>query len=399
MNKKVMAVAVAGALALPSAMALAQVEIGGSITVFYYQHDPENKSTGQSTDILETSEPELYVRGEEKLGGGLSVWFQCTSSIEGLVSGSQTDNLWCGRNSGIGFRGNFGNVFAGNWDTPHKLVYNQARGWFGGTNSFTGGSARLLLGGTASGVGNSAAPASFFRRQAQALNYHSPTWGGFSFAAAVSAANEGTGIPEANTLSPRMYSLGGNFSTGPLYVGLGYEAHSDYNPAAVAGAGGVGSTYSGGDDTNYVAVVGLRFGGFNIRGVYTATEYETSNTANLKVDGFGLFGDWTIAGPHTLRFQYADVSDTKGSATTNVGVYRAPGLSTCGPLSNRSCASSTGGKVYSIFYSYAFSKRTEGSIGYTKMDNDSNGIHALGKVAATAGESQTSAGIVLKHRF
>jgi len=115
MNKKVMAMAVAGALVVPAA-ALAQVQIGGSLTVFYYQHEPDNNSVGQKGDILESSEPEIYVRAEEKLGGGLSAWFQCTSSMDGFITGSSSAQGWCGRNSGVGFRGGFGNFFVGNWD-------------------------------------------------------------------------------------------------------------------------------------------------------------------------------------------------------------------------------------------------------------------------------------------
>jgi predicted porin len=148
-----MALAVAGVLTAPAA-ALAQVEIGGSITVFYYQHKPENPSTGQTGDILEPSEPEMYIRGSEKLGGGLEAWFQCTSSLDGMVGGAAAVGGWCGRNSGIGFRGGFGNFFVGNWDQPQKLVFNAARGWWGGTNAFTGGSAVLLNGGSASGAAN-----------------------------------------------------------------------------------------------------------------------------------------------------------------------------------------------------------------------------------------------------
>jgi predicted porin len=277
MNKKVMALAVAGALAAPAA-ALAQVQIGGSITLFYYQHDPDNDSIARTGDIMETSEPEIYVRGEDKLGGGNSAWFQCTSSLDGLVNGtSPASNAgWCGRNSGIGFRGGFGNVFFGNWDQPQKLVFNRGRGWFGGTNAFTGGSAVLLNGGSASGSTNAQNTNTFFRRQANSLNYHSPNWGGFSFQAAFSAANESTGNPDSAPLDPRMASLGGHFATGPLYVGLGFELHQDYNPAAQAVGTGAGQ-YSGGDDTTVTLVVGLRFGGFNVRAMYNASEYEVAS--------------------------------------------------------------------------------------------------------------------------
>ena len=142
MNKKVMAVAVAGVLAGASSAALAQtstVQIGGSLTAFYYSHSPNNSTVGQRTDIMETSEPELYIRGEEKLGGGLSAWFQCTSSLDGMIGGAAVAGGWCGRNSGMGFKGDWGNVFFGNWDMPLKFIQNAARGWWGGTNSQTGG--------------------------------------------------------------------------------------------------------------------------------------------------------------------------------------------------------------------------------------------------------------------
>lgn len=404
MNKKVMALAVAGALAAPAA-ALAQVQIGGSITLFYYQHDPDNDSIARTGDIMETSEPEIYVRGEDKLGGGNSAWFQCTSSLDGLVNGtSPASNAgWCGRNSGIGFRGGFGNVFFGNWDQPQKLVFNRGRGWFGGTNAFTGGSAVLLNGGSASGSTNAQNTNTFFRRQANSLNYHSPNWGGFSFQAAFSAANESTGNPDSGPLDPRMASLGGHFATGPLYVGLGFELHQDYNPAAQAVGSGAGQ-YSGGDDTTITLVVGLRFGGFNVRAMYNASEYEVGSATaggknNLEVDGFGLFADWNISGPHTLRAQYVMLNDTSGTSTVPVGSYVQPVGTNCGLSGTASCGSDTGGDLAAFFYSYALSKRTEISAGISAMGNDDNARFSKGKSATTFGGTQTNYGLVVRHRF
>jgi predicted porin len=422
MNKKVMALAVAGVLAAPVA-ALAQVQIGGSITMFYYQHDPENPSTGQSGDILELSEPEIYIRGSEKLGGGLEAWFQCTSSMDGMVGGASavTNSGWCARNSGIGLRGGFGNFFVGNWDQPQKLVFNAGRGWWGGTNAFTGGSAVLLNGGSASGTANpvtttagflsatsvpgvttttSNNPGTFFRRQANSLNYHSPNWGGFSLQAGYSANNESTGIPESSSLTPRMYSLAGQFRTGPIYVGVGYEGHTDYNPANQASGAGP-TAYNGGDDTNITAVVGFQMGGFSVRALYSKSEYETTNSTSLDVDGYGIFADWNISGPHTLRLQAAEVSDTSGSSTVSVGSYKGSAASSCagGGASATSCASDTGAKLYGLAYSYALSKRTMVSVAYTAIDNDSKAAFSKGKTAATSGGKQTTTGLILQHRF
>jgi len=120
----------------------------------------------------------------------------------------------------------------------------------------------------------------------------------------------------------------------------------------------------------------------------------------LKVKGFGLFADWAIAGPHTVRAQYIQTDDTKGSSTVNASPYIGPARgNACGATSTVSCADGTGAKLYSLVYSYAFSKRTEGSVVYTKLDNDSNAAFSLGKVGAVAGNSQSSMGIAVKHRF
>jgi predicted porin len=339
--------------------------------------------------------------------------------LDGFITGTSSAAGWCGRNSGIGFRGGFGNFFVGNWDQPQKLIFNRGRGWFGGTNSFTGGSAVLLNGGSASGTQNPVQsivaspsiggatgaatvitnnPGTFFRRQASSLNYHSPNWGGFSFLASYSAANESTGNPDAGLLDPRMYSLAGQFATGPFYVGLGYEMHQDYNPANQT-VGAAAAQYGGGDDSAMTVVLGLRMGGFDVRAMYNKSEYETTNSTKLDVDGFGVFADWNISGPHTLRAQYVTVGDTSGSSAVAVGSYKGPAATNCGSTSNLSCASGTGADLMAIFYSYAISKRTEVSVGYSAMANDDRATFSKGKTASSAGGTQTATGLVLRHRF
>ena len=112
MNKTAMALAVAGALAAPVAMAQGStVQIGGSLHLIYGMHNPNNDSISSKHDNLHMSEPEMFIRGEEKLGGGLSAWFQCTSSFDVVGTGAQSTTggaQFCGRNSGIGFKGGWG---------------------------------------------------------------------------------------------------------------------------------------------------------------------------------------------------------------------------------------------------------------------------------------------------
>ena len=377
-SKKLLAAAVAGAFAMPGA-ALAQssvVQIGGSLHMIYGLHNPHNPSDASKHDNLHMSEPEIRIRGEEKLGGGLSAWFQCTSSFDVVGTQAQTASAgWCGRNSAIGMKGGWGNLFAGTWDTPHKLNYNQARGWFSGTNVF-GGTATLLFSGSQSNVGN--AGASFYRRQSRSFNYHSPRWGGFSVNAAVSASNEQAGIPEATGLSPRLWSISGAYRGGPLYVGLSYEQHQDFRAVA-----------AGGDDTSWTLVgVYTLANSVRLSAVVNQNEYENVAVAgdNVETQGWAAYVDWRIAGPHSVKAGYGQVDDVEGTAGSAIGNFDV------GP--------STGGKVWSVAYAYDLSKRTQAYVAYSSMKNDTNtNGFDKGITDATDGGKQTFMGIGLRHRF
>jgi len=398
MNKKLMALAVAGAVAgavVAPTEAMAQssnIQMCGSLTVLYYLHDPKNPGgPGKKGDILEGSEPEMFIRGEEKLGGGLSAWFACASSFD-LWGGGDGSTL-CSRNSGLGFKGGFGNLFLGNWDQPQKLVYNQARGAFSGTNALYGGTATLLFGSSASGLGNGNAPVAgtdsnnpnrFYRRQARSVNWHSPNWSGFNVKGSFSSGTEHTGMG-LSPLNPRLFGLSGEYASGPLYVGLGYELHEDWNPATLP-VGPAAGQYNGGDDTNISLVGVYTFGGaIRLSGVYSKSEYETGVGSSMDVDGMAFYLDWKIGGPHTLRFQYGLVNDPEGTVT--VGSYRA------------NSALERGATVMGVNYEYAFSKRTAGLVGFNQMDNDPGAAFSQGKSAATVGGKQQSVGIAIKHRF
>ena len=432
MNKKLVAIAVAGALSAP-ATALAQVTIGGGLNLLYFSHDPDNKSVASTGDVMQSSESELRISGTEKLGGGLEVWFQCATSIDGIFNGNTATTAgMCTRNSALGFKGGFGNVFAGNWDTPLKLVQNRIRGWFSGTNALYGGGYTLLAGGASSGgsagaangQGNTSttgvvsavgtagtataqfttatggtAAYSFYRRQANSLNYESPNWGGFSVGAAMSASNESQSIPDSMGLTPRLFGINGVYAAGPFWVGVGYEVHQDYNPGATTVGTGA-SQYNGGTDSNYTIGAGYTFAGtVNVRASYSSSKYDVTSSGDLKVKGYNFYGDWQIAGPHALHLAYIVADDTKGSTGQSVGSYKGPSATSCGGTGTTLCSSSTGGKVYTIAYSYDFSKRTQMLFAYNEMKNDSNSTFNMGVAAATPGAKQKSIGLGVRHSF
>jgi predicted porin len=396
MNKTAIAVAVAGALAAPG-YALAQsstVQIGGNLHLIYGIADMDAPGgTAYKHDNMHMSEPEIYVRGEEALGGGLSAWFQCTSSFDVVGTQAQTASAgFCGRNSAIGFKGGWGNVFAGTWDTPHKLVFNQVRGWFSGTNVY-GGGAVMQFGGSSSNVGNAGAVMGY-RRQSRSLSYHSPEWSGFSVQGMFSAMNEAAGAPPAGTnptLKPRLWSLSGNYKNGPLWVGAAYEKHDDYNVKGTVNGVGA-SNYNGGSDTGWLIGAAYTFGGvFKLSGSYAQNEWDVTNASKVKSKGYAVYGDWQIQGPHSLKAEYAKAKDPTGTAGASAGIFS---------VASAAAPGDHGAKVYGIDYAYDFSKRTQGYLGYAQMKNGGGtGAFTQGIAAASVGTSQKFYGMGLRHRF
>jgi len=207
-------------------------------------------------------------------------------------------------------------------------------------------------------------------------------------AGAYSASNESLAIADADGRTPRLWGINGVFATGPFWVGVAYEKHDDYNPGALTALaiGPGASQYSGGNDDNITIGVGYRFAGFNIRAGYSESNWEPTNAGTVEVKGMAVYADWNIAGPHTIRAAFITVDDVKGNSSVPIGVYSAPGTA-------------TGGEVMTFAYSYAFSKRTEASLAYNQMRNDSNADFNQGVTDVTRGGKQRSTGIMLKHSF
>src|SRR5213594_1269136 len=133
MNKKLMAVAVAGALTAPG---LAVAQIGGTAGVSLYGRLDtavmiqkfSNEGTGTVPDLKKNDifSPgnALGVRGREDLGGGTAAWFQLEAGAwpDGrLDSAATTGSHFGGRNSGLGVSSALGDIMFGIWDTPYKV--------------------------------------------------------------------------------------------------------------------------------------------------------------------------------------------------------------------------------------------------------------------------------------
>src|SRR5262249_2923217 len=131
------------------------------------------------TDFLQNPGSAIGFRGEEKLGGGTSVWWQCESSADFRGQGT---NGFCSRNMPLGVKSNMGNLFGGLWDTPFKRVSGDMIGGnkSGGDTGIYGVS-NLLFGGSVGLVPVVSAGnlATFRRRQQNLITYDTPNFAGF----------------------------------------------------------------------------------------------------------------------------------------------------------------------------------------------------------------------------
>jgi len=387
MHKKLIVVAVAGALAAP-VTALAQTTIYGLFNAEWSPSaDQPNLANGQSRASAEgfnSGASRIGFRGEEKMGGGLSAWYQCESELAIFPRGNEaqgtnidpTDALWCTRNSALGLRGSWGNFFVGSWDSPLKRMSAVTRitnetGWMG--------SQGLTL---RQGPGSP----NMSQRNTDSFNYDTPNLGGFSGSFQVTTTQATVNAAEATppNTDGRIISLGGQYATGRLAVVAGYTKNED-NRAA----GGTGATPSpNAEDT--AVLLGVKYGFGPVELGFTWTERESNPAVDTKTKraGWNLAGTWTIAGPHSLIFGYAVADDLKNEGNAVAA----------------QSGSETGATQMQIGYKYGFSKRTVGTIGYVKLDNDNNGVYNLtdlisGSANVQTGQSASAFVLSLTHSF
>jgi len=450
MNKKVMALAVASALSAPAAvMAQASnVKIFGTMYMEYaVAHQGQagaqslantfSNSTGssnsnfsakvangdlQNVDILQSPGSEVGIMGEEALGGGLSAWFQCatTADIRGAGTGSGIQGL-CGRNSAIGLKGSWGNVYLGNWDMPMKRTAGAVR-----IVSDTGiwGAGPLLFG-NSSTFNDAGTPTAFSRRQNNSIFVDTPVWNGFQVffgASTTGGTTVNQGITQAQSgAKPRAWGIAANYTNGPLLLTAGYESHSNFRPTAgafvaatgqqvnestgLAQAGLNGSSTYGGTDVGFQLGAAYQFGPVKAAVLYTTQRFDmgiqnaaimaVAGSADMKVSAWNLAGEWTISGPHALRAGYTKAGNTTGSYGGGTS-----GAILVGNRVANGGAGNTGASLFQMQYVYNASKRTEMTLGYVRLQNDTGARYSLGGLTVPlVGSNQDAVAVSIKNTF
>jgi predicted porin len=121
MNKKLIVIGIAAALAAPLA-AQAGVEVYGKarMSVDYSDNGDDNPGQEKSNMSVSSNASRIGFKGDEDLGGGLTALWQYEEGVSFDTGTWGTDN----RPSFLGVAGGFGTVLAGRLDTPYKSTTN-----------------------------------------------------------------------------------------------------------------------------------------------------------------------------------------------------------------------------------------------------------------------------------
>jgi len=398
MKQKLIAVAVAGAFAAP-AVAFAQastVNIYGYVNAEYGFAQRVDTATSQKPSYDGLNSPASFIgfKGEEKLSGGNSAWFQCetdmgflkgdsavtTTALTSVTSATtgagstaghvSTQGGWCSRNSALGLKGGFGNFFVGHWDSPTKRAVSAHR--VVGETGWQGVQGMLISnGGGFTG--------SFSARNSNSINYESPRFGGFSALVQTTSTAEQRNTVGAPNVGGRSNSFGLNYGAGPLSASLAYTS-LEHNRAA--------SGVVGAKDTAMVLGGSYTFGAARIGLLYIDAEAQPLTTRTLSRKSYNIAGTYRLGGPHSLKAGYTVAGDTKDN--TLVGTSTGLGAN-------------SGAKEYQIGYFNALSKRTNAGVIYMYAKNDSNSTgYSVGNNAITAqkmGESTSALVLTVNHTF
>lgn len=442
MNKKLMAVAVAGAFAVPGiALAQSSVTISGYVKVGFdnVRYSGANTPLAGATRRASSSEnrvtdhsSRILFNVTEDLGGGLQAIAQIDTRFNPSDIAHTSSHGWAGAVGG-------GNTWVGlrskSWGTltlgRHDLHYGKA----GDDTAAKAGSLQMIASSIFDVVGGPTAstatsPISTTQRAIagqtrtnNVVRWDSPQWGIFSATVAWSSnplqaggggqnvegdlhlTNGTTVVGGANTGLTGTGSQFGNvirrkgngWNLNPKLTGKNWfveyshwrakqdtnvQSTTTFNPTA----GTVANTAVQHDQKSDVLAGNMRFGGFKIGLAWNRSR--TTDPASGYVSGNRRA--WSIPlsytwGPHSVAGHYTRAGDSR-----NVVIAGAAGTAGDTVVSG----SGTGAHMWAVAYDYSLSKRTSVGLSYAQLKNKANANYGMFYNAQTAFGSSSSASLV-----
>jgi len=366
MNKKLVAVAVAGVLAAPLAAQAqtANVTLYGRLNIDYElltgkQADGSNPNVSR----LSSNSSRLGVRGTESLGGGLNAIFQIEQNVSG-DTGNSSSSGFASRETFVGFQGAWGTFKMGKFLMP----YDDLHPIFGNVPTYTTSilsTADLWAQGPQSKFAGG-----FDARLGNSVRYDSPVWSGFNFSTQLSM-RDSSGFADNPPPTPAtnpvvfggdngdhvqelrhayVWGVAGYYNNGPIQAGIGYESNVNVRGPNLS-------------DWAFTATAAYNFGVVRPAVVYERLDYDTP-TGSLTRNFWGVSATAPI-GPGALYAFYGRAQDGTG---TSVDGTRVGGLTK---------GSQTGSNQWEVSYTYPLSKRTQVYAGYVKLQNDDRAAYSF----------------------
>lgn len=324
MNKKLLTLAVAGALVGGVGAAQADVTVYGKAHVSI---DRENTTNTVDNTVVSNNSSRLGFKFSEDLGGGMNAIGQYEVGYNG-IEGEGT--IFSARNSFVGLSSNtLGTVLAGRRDTPFKDLRSAVELF-----PEQIGDARNL---TARG-----GEIGWDLRLNNVVAYATPTWAGVS--AMVAWSSDASAVVNTNTDNNEASAASASitYKGGPLYVAAAYEKH-DSN---VVGTGGQE------DETGLRIAASGTFGMFKVIALYQQVA-DLAGVSGADQSVYGLGGSVTLAEKHVIKAQFYNADPVDTAATDN------------------------GAQMFAVGYDYKFSKKTTGYVAYAKTSNDAAGSYLV----------------------
>lgn len=375
MNKKLVALAVAGALALPLAAEAqtAQVTLYGRANVdleFVKASGPGDTSGSTATVTRVASNSSRFgLRGTESLGGGLTAFFQ----VENSVNWDGNGGTIAGRETFVGIQGSYGQLWLGRSLSPYDDTtpiwasgpYNYNTGLFNNSSLWANNS---------NAIGGEAI-AGYDDRYSNSIRWNSPTWSGFTAEVQV-ATKENTG--HSWVFSPGVF-----YNNGPIQAGLTYTRHDKircYNAGGTAYAACGNGAFPGfaAKDDAFTIAGSYDFGVARVALMWEHLKYDTP-TGDLKRDMWGVSGTIPLGGGLVYAY-YGRAGDGKGGASDSET-----------RINSLVHGSDSASSNFEIGYRYDLSKRTSLNAGYVMIRNDSRANYTFnvnGYSVAPGGDPQ-----------
>jgi predicted porin len=379
MNKKLLAVAIAGVLAAPLAQAqTANVTLYGRLNLDTQVIINAKQDTGVKQNLYQvnSNSSRLGVRGTESLGGGLNAIFQAEERFDATNAGAVS----LAGDSFVGLQGGWGTAKIGYFLTP----YDDVSPVFGSVPTLiTSILGTQSLWSNSGYPGNSIDTGAFDDLAANSLRYDSPNMAGFTFSGQV--AGRDTGGTDGGDLAQQrrhayVLSVGSTYNNGPFSAAIAYEVHNNLRTGTAANPKL--------QDQGLTVAGAYTWGAWKFAAVGEWLKYDAPAGGEIKRNLWGVSTTGNI-GPGQLYAAYFKANNGRGSASCTT----VAGITSCPTVGGIRIGPDSSAQEWEVSYTYPLSKRTLLYAGYVMIDNKANANYnfAVGSVTGLCTGNQRNA--------